>query len=147
MKKFLKSLRYGEKGFTLIELLIVIAILGVISAAVIPNVVRFTQSGKKAAAMQEMETFQTAVDAGMADAAMTGVVSPTTLGPGVPADETWTLTDGSASCNVDEFLRRHVGGQWTVGPDGLISAGRYKAPPATSYWQYNSGTWTWVPSP
>ncbi len=50
---FVKPVHRGEKGFTLIELLIVIAILGVLSVAVIPNVARFLRSGEKAACLDE----------------------------------------------------------------------------------------------
>ena len=39
--KYCKLFRSGEKGFTLIELLIVIVILGVLAAAIVPNMNRF----------------------------------------------------------------------------------------------------------
>jgi prepilin-type N-terminal cleavage/methylation domain-containing protein len=64
MKNFMKK---GEKGFTLIELLIVIVILGVLAAAIIPNLSKFVSSGELGAANAELATVRTAISAYIAD--------------------------------------------------------------------------------
>jgi len=57
----------GEKGFTLIELLVIIAILGVLGAAVIPNVASFITTGHVGAANGEVAVVHTALNGYLAD--------------------------------------------------------------------------------
>jgi len=57
----------GEKGFTLIELLIVVAILGVLAAVIIPNVMQFIGAGEEEARETEFTTIQTSIHAMMVD--------------------------------------------------------------------------------
>jgi type IV pilus assembly protein PilA len=63
LRKVAKSFHSGEKGFTLIELLIVIVILGVLAAAIIPNLSKFVGSGNVGAANAELASVRTAVAA------------------------------------------------------------------------------------
>jgi len=61
MKRFLRQFHYGKGGFTLIELLVVVAILGVLAAVIVPNVVKFLGSGTVEAANTEAHNVQTAL--------------------------------------------------------------------------------------
>ena len=118
MKRFLKSFRYGQRGFTLIELLVVVAILGVLAAVVVPNVVKFMGKGTVEAANTEMYHVQTAVVAYMVDQNLTTYDTP--VGPGstspgpvdflVSPDKLQATYIISAGAIVD--VTDYAGGKW-----------------------------------
>ena len=71
----------NKKGFTLIELLIVIAIIGIIAAIAIPNLLTALQKGKQKATMGDMKSVGTAVESYMTDLYMApGGGTATTVG-------------------------------------------------------------------
>jgi type II secretion system protein G len=55
------------KGFTLIELLIVIAIIGIVAAIAIPNLLTALHKGKQKATMGDMKTIGTAIESYITD--------------------------------------------------------------------------------
>src|SRR5207249_8005006 len=56
------AMRATEKGFTLIELLIVVAIIGIIAAIAIPNLLNAIDRGKQKRTMADMRSIGTAVE-------------------------------------------------------------------------------------
>lgn len=57
----------NKKGFTLIELLIVIAIIGIVAAIAVPNLLTALQKGKQKATMGDMKTIGGAISDYMTD--------------------------------------------------------------------------------
>ena len=61
-------LNRNSKGFTLIELLIVVAIIGIIAAIAIPNLLNAIDRGKQKRTMADLRSIGTAVEAYAVDA-------------------------------------------------------------------------------
>jgi len=90
----MKSFRRGEKGFTLIELLIVVAILGVLAAVVIPNVVGLMGRGGKQAYSTDSKTIQLAAATFYSDVHDGFYVGADNLA-NATADNMWGFTAGN----------------------------------------------------
>jgi general secretion pathway protein G len=87
----METVRASGKGFTLIELLIVVAIIGIIAAIAIPNLLNAIDRGKQKRTMADLRTVGTAVETYEIDNSLYPLVSaetdigssswPTVLGP------------------------------------------------------------------
>lgn len=70
----------NKKGFTLIELLIVVAIIGIIAAIAIPNLLVALQKGKQKATMGDLKSIGTGIESYITDWAFAPASDPVANG-------------------------------------------------------------------
>ena len=90
----------NQSGFTLVELLIVVAIIGIIAAIAIPNLLSAIQRGKQKRTMGDIKTLGTALEAYQTDANVYISASATPAAIGTGAAGTTPLWGGTTT-NLD----------------------------------------------
>ena len=134
--RLLKKFHYGEKGFTLIELLVVVAILGILAAVVIPNVMGMMGEGTVQSANTEAHNVEIAVLAAMVDGNVYALTDGGTVGPGSTATTT-------PDVGVDDFYTGSLEAVYTLDNAGhIVSA----TPVSTGKWSaltYNEDVGVW----
>lgn len=121
------KIRLKKKGFTLIELLIVVAIIGIIAAIAIPNLLNAIQRGKQKRSMADMRAIGTSVEAYAVDNNMYPAAgSPVTV---ITSDTEPVYIKKMPTKDAWDTLFNYVSGPQNSAPQEytISSAGKNKA--------------------
>ncbi len=115
----------NRKGFTLIELLIVVAIIGIIAAVAIPNLMVALQKGKQRATMADLKSIGTAIESYITDWTVAPAADPTAGG-----GATWFEPFYIKICPQADGWGNNWGYMFVIGVDeySIYSQGRGGAP-------------------
>jgi general secretion pathway protein G len=124
-------MRTASRGFTLIELLIVVAIIGIIAAIAIPNLLNAVDKGKQKRTMSDLRSIGTAVESYAVDntyypnattiAAIKAVVDPM-YSNAMPLADGWSnAIQADSSPNSYTIYSQGKDGSGTNCPPGVTS--------------------------
>jgi len=111
--------RHGQKGFTLIELLIVVAIIGIIAAILIPNLIDALQKAKQKRTVADMRNIGTAWMSWLTD-----MVSAGAAGTAVPANNNLVWTNWLDQ-NIDPQRLADILEGTAADVAGIMGAGQF----------------------
>jgi len=118
-----------SKGFTLIELLIVVAIIGIIAAIAIPNLLNAIDRGKQKRTMADLRSIGTAIESYAVDANVypqgISAIAQLQAGGTAPLEPIYikTLPTRDGWNNTLQVTTDALGGQYTVYSFGKDGAG------------------------